>query len=196
MKNHQKDIVKQLTDKKLLINFYFSQAIIFLIAIILGFIFFPGLLYVFQLFHFSDIHRILMIGGGTGIIVVLIDFIMMSIFPSSFFDDGGINERLFKDRGFFHILFMTLLVAFCEELLFRGVLQTKFGLIAASLIFAIVHFRYLSNLFLLIDVVILSFFIGLIYEWTDNLAVPFVMHFVIDCLLGLSIYYKFLPKHK
>jgi uncharacterized protein len=74
--------------------------------------------------------------------------------------------------------------------LFRGIIQTKVGLILASIIFAIIHYRYLFNWFLFINIVILSFFIGLIFDWTDNLAVTIIMHFVIDFLLGVYIKIK------
>ncbi|MEH7255142.1 CPBP family intramembrane glutamic endopeptidase, partial [Neobacillus niacini] len=70
---------------------------------------------------------------------------------------------------------------------FRGVIQTKVGLILASLIFAIIHYRYLFNWFLFSNIVILSFLIGFIYDWTNNLAVTMIMHFTIDFLLGLYI---------
>jgi hypothetical protein len=196
VKNRQKQIIDQLSDQELLLNFYISQALIFFIAIVLSFFLFPDILDVFQLFDFSNMNSILIIGGGAGMIVVFIDFLLMKFLPSTYFDDGGINERLFTNRGVVPIIFMTLLVAFCEELLFRGVLQTKFGLVTASVIFALVHFRYLFNKFLFFDVILLSFFIGFIYEWTGNLAVSFFMHFVIDCLLGLFIYFKNLLKQK
>src|SRR5699024_11474282 len=57
------------------------------------------------------------------------------------------------------------------ELLFRGVLQTTFGYIPASVIFALVHVRYLSKPVLLISVLLISFFIGYLFEVTGNLYV-------------------------
>jgi membrane protease YdiL (CAAX protease family) len=101
-----------------------------------------------------------------------------------------LNERIFKNRNILHILIIALFVAFSEELLFRGIIQTKVGLILASIIFAIIHYRYLFNWFLFVNIVVLSFFIGLIFECTDNLAVTISMHFVIDFLLGVYIKFK------
>ncbi|NCU16352.1 CPBP family intramembrane glutamic endopeptidase [Pallidibacillus pasinlerensis] len=186
----QKEIIDQLSDRELMINFYLSQGIILVTALSLTPFLFTSFSDLFTLFRFEKIGQVLFIGSGAGLIVVLLDLLLMKILPESYFDDGGINERLFTNRGFWQIIWITLLVAFCEELLFRGVIQTKFGLVAASLIFAIVHFRYLANKFLLTYVVLLSFFIGYIYEYTGNLAATFMMHFVIDSLLGLLIYYK------
>ena len=192
MNNRQKELINQLTDKELLINFYTSQLFLFFIAILLGFFLFDEISDLFLLFNFKDFLSILVIGGGSGLIIVLIDLILMKFLPSTYYDDGGMNKRLFTNRGFLQIILMALIVAFCEELLFRGVLQTNFGLIIASSIFAILHIRYLSNLFLFFSIFILSFFIGFIYYWTENLAVTFFMHFIIDCLLGLFINYNYI----
>lgn len=189
MKNRQKEIIDQLSDRDLMINFYLSQFMIFCIGLLLAFVLFPSILDVFRLFNFTKITEIFVIGGGAGILVVSADLIMMKFLPSSYFDDGGINERIFKNRGVLKIIFITLIVAFCEEFLFRGVLQTKFGLLIASIIFVLVHYRYLFNKFLLSEIILLSLFIGVIYEWTENLAVTFFMHFIIDCLLGLYLFF-------
>src|SRR5690606_38739392 len=154
----QKEIIDQLSDRELMINFYLSQGIILVTALSLTPFLFTSFSDLFTLFRFEKIGQVLFIGGGAGLIVVLLDLLLMKILPESYFDDGGINERLFTNRGFWQIIWIALLVAFCEELLFRGVIQTKFGLVAASLIFAIVHFRYLVNKFLFVYVVLLSFF--------------------------------------
>ena len=122
--------------------------------------------------------------------VVIADILLMKWLPSSFYDDGGLNDRIFKNRSVIHIAWIAAFVALSEELLFRGVIQTKVGLILASLIFAIIHYRYLFNWFLFSNIVILSFLIGFIYDWTNNLAVTMIMHFTIDFLLGLYIKFK------
>lgn len=187
IRNRQKELIKHISDQELLLNFYLSQLLILILALILGYIFFDSIADPFYLFNFQDIYTIITVGGGAGLIIVIIDVIMMKFLPESFFDDGGINERLFTNRGYLHIVFMCLIVAFCEELLFRGVLQTTFGLLAASIIFAVIHIRYLFNKFLFFSIVLLSFLIGFIFEWTENLAVTFFMHYIIDCLLGIYI---------
>ncbi len=117
-------------------------------------------------------------------------YLFIKFLPDHYYDDGGINERIFQNRSVFHIVIISALVAFCEEVLFRGVIQTHFGLVVSSIIFALIHFRYLFNWFLFLNVVLLSFFIGYIYMITDNLSVTIFMHFLIDCLLGLTIRLK------
>ncbi|MFP5107942.1 lysostaphin resistance A-like protein [Neobacillus sp. C211] len=188
MKKKYFELINELTDKDLLFHLYMTQGILCVISLILGFIFFDHFSYLNNI-SLNDFH-IISIGLTAGITVVMVDILLMKSLPSSFYDDGGLNERIFKNRNLFHILIIALLVAFSEELLFRGIIQTKVGLILASIIFAIIHYRYLFNWFLFVNIVILSFFIGLIFLWTDNLAVTIVMHFVIDFLLGVYIKFK------
>lgn len=192
MKNRYNELIKELTDRELLFHLYATQILLLTISFILGIILYD---------HFSFINNIkwqdpsvIWAGAGSGVAVVMVDIILMKLLPPAYYDDGGLNEKLFRKRSFLHIAFLTALVAFSEELLFRGVIQTKTGLIMASLIFAIIHYRYLFNWFLFINIVSLSFFIGFIYEWTGNLAVTIIMHFIIDFLLG--VYIKVKPHKK
>ncbi|MEH7114390.1 type II CAAX endopeptidase family protein [Neobacillus niacini] len=188
MKNKYHEIIKALTDKELLVHLYLTQIILLVITFILGVLLFDHFSFI-QGIDFSD-HRIWLIGVPAGVTVVIVDILLMKKLPASFYDDGGLNDRIFKNRSVIHIAWIAAIVALSEELLFRGVIQTKVGLILASLIFAVIHYRYLFNWFLFSNIVILSFFIGFIYDWTNNLAVTMIMHFTIDFLLGLYIKYK------
>jgi membrane protease YdiL (CAAX protease family) len=165
-----------------------TQILLLVITFILGILLFDHFSYL-QSIDFSDV-RILLIGVPAGAAIVIVDILLMKLLPKSFYDDGGLNERIFKNRSVIHIAWIAAFVAFSEELLFRGVIQTKVGLILASLIFAVIHYRYLFNWFLFSNIVILSFFIGSVYQWSNNLAVTIIMHFTIDFLLGLYIKYK------
>ncbi|MED4204248.1 type II CAAX endopeptidase family protein [Neobacillus mesonae] len=192
MKNKYNEIISSLSDKELLYHLYLTQAIILVISLFLGWI-------LFDEFSFLDHFRlndpnILKVGFTAGIGVVIFDIVMMKWLPRHFYNDGGLNERIFKKRNTFHIIFIAAVVAFSEELLFRGIIQTSAGLMLASIIFAIIHYRYLFNLYLFVNIVLLSFLIGLIYEWTGNFAVTIMMHFVIDFCLGIYIKYTRSPK--
>ncbi|MEC1521528.1 type II CAAX endopeptidase family protein [Neobacillus niacini] len=188
MKNKYNELIKGLTDRELLSHLYMTQIFLLVITFVLGILLFDHFSYLYTI-DFSDI-RILLIGIPAGVAVVIVDIILMKLLPKSFYDDGGLNERIFKNRSVIHIAGIAALVAFSEELLFRGVIQTKVGLIFASIIFAIIHYRYLFNWFLFSNIVIISFLIGFIYEWSNNLAITIIMHFTIDFLLGLYIKYK------
>ncbi|WP_040208310.1 CPBP family intramembrane glutamic endopeptidase [Neobacillus jeddahensis] len=188
MKKKYNDLIASLTDKELLHHLYLTQIILLTISFILGWLLFDHLSYLNNI-HFNDIEFVT-VGIPLGIAVVIIDVALMNWLPSSYYDDGGLNERIFKNRNGFHILVIALFVAFSEELLFRGIIQTKVGLIMASIIFAVIHYRYLFNWFLFMNIVLLSFFIGVIYDLTENLAVTITMHFVIDFLLGVYIKFR------
>jgi len=188
MKKKYFELINGLTDKDLLFHLYMTQIILCVLSFLFGFIFFDHFSYLDKII-LDDMH-IFTIGIPAGIIIVMIDILLMKCLPSSLYDDGGLNERIFKNRNLFHIMIIALFVAFSEEMLFRGIIQTKVGLIFASIIFAIIHYRYLFNWFLFVNIVLLSFFIGVIFEWSDNLAVTIVMHFVIDFLLGVYIKFK------
>ncbi|MFB5195634.1 lysostaphin resistance A-like protein [Neobacillus sp. KR4-4] len=185
MKKKYFELINGLTDRDLLFHLYMTQIILCVISLLLGFIFFDHFSYLENII--LDDSNIFIIGIPAGVIIVMLDVLLMKWLPSSFYDDGGLNERIFKNRNFFHIIVIAFFVAFSEELLFRGIIQTKVGLVFASIIFAIIHYRYLFNWFLFVNIVILSFLIGVIFEWTNNLAVTIVMHFVIDFLLGVYI---------
>ncbi|WHX99131.1 type II CAAX endopeptidase family protein [Neobacillus sp. DY30] len=189
MKNKYKELIKGLTDRELLSHLYMTQIILLAITFILGILLFDH----FSYLNTIDIYdvRIWLIGVPAGTAVVIIDIILMKVLPKSFYDDGGLNVRIFKNRSVIHIAWIAAFVAFSEELLFRGIIQTKLGLVLASIIFAIIHYRYLFNWFLFSNIVILSFIIGSVYEWSNNLAITIIMHFTIDFLLGLYIKYKY-----
>jgi uncharacterized protein len=188
MKQNYNELIKSLSDKELLFHLFMTQIILLVVSFILGFIFFDHFSYLNQI-RLHD-RNILMIGIPAGVAVVILDILLMKWLPVHYYDDGGLNERIFKNRKIFQILIIAAFVAFSEELLFRGIIQTKVGLIFASLIFTMVHYRYLFNWFLFANIVTLSFVIGAIYEWTDNLAVTIMMHFVIDFLLGIYINFR------
>jgi membrane protease YdiL (CAAX protease family) len=189
MKNRYNEVVKELSDKELLFHLYGTQILLLSISAILAFILFDSLPDFVHLFQWND-PTIWFIGGGAGLTVVMVDLLLTKVLPDHYYDDGGLNDRIFRNRNVIHIVFIAGVVAFSEEVLFRGVLQTHFGLLVTSTIFALIHFRYLFNWFLFINIILLSFFIGYIYAFTGNLSVTIFMHFLIDFLLGLVIRMK------
>ncbi|MGM0834898.1 MAG: CPBP family intramembrane glutamic endopeptidase [Bacillota bacterium] len=193
MKNKQAEMIKQMSDKELLYHLYVSQLLFFLVAVVLAFFLFEGWNEFLFLLEWN-IQEIFIIGSFVGIAVVLIDLILMKYVPRHLMDDGGINEKMFQKRSVIHIVGLALLIASVEELLFRGVIQTHFGILTASIIFAIMHIRYLHKWLLLISVILLSFLLGFLYEWTENLLVTIWAHFIIDVLLALKIRSEYIKK--
>ena len=189
MKDQYKETVASLTEKELLFHLVATQILLLTISTILGMILFDSLNDFKELFVWTD-WNILLIGFIAGLAVVAFDFTLMKYLPKSYYDDGGLNERIFKNRSVLQIMLIAAMVAISEEILFRGVIQTNTGLIISSLIFAVVHYRYLFNWFLFTNIILLSFLIGYIYMETGNLVVTIVMHFLIDFILGLIIKFR------
>jgi uncharacterized protein len=186
MKKNYRELINRATDKELQNSLYLTQVMILIISFILGLFLFDDLAEFIALFIW-DLPQIILWGGIAGVAVVLLDLILMKLLPSHYYDDGGLNERIFRNRSISQIAFIAAIVAVPEELLFRGIIQTHFGLIVASIIFAIVHYRYLFNWYLFLNVIGLSFFIGYVYLQTNNILVTIFMHFLIDFLLGCHI---------
>ncbi|AVQ99260.1 CPBP family intramembrane metalloprotease [Oceanobacillus iheyensis] len=186
----QREIILGMTDRALRKQVILSQGLLLAASIILSLLLFDSIEDWFQYFNWNP-KEIFYFGLLPGIIIVLIDVILMRFLPKSTFDDGGVNEKLFTGQPVSSIFFLSLLVAWTEEMLFRGVIQTSFGYVFASVFFAIVHIRYLKKPILLASVLMISFYIGYLFEQTGNLFVTITAHFIVDFLLGVTIrYYK------
>ena len=187
MKNKQAELIKDLPDRILVMNVWLTQALVFGMAAVLGFFLLDGLSEFIALFNFMD-RKIVTWGIGIGIAVVSADMLLARLVPKSWQDDGGINERIFRNLSITKIALLSLCVAVSEELLFRGVIQSQTNLWVASLLFAAIHYRYLHKPFLLVNVTSVSFLIGWVFEYTGhNLAVTIAIHFLIDFILGVQI---------
>lgn len=186
----QADLIAQMSAKELLYHLYMTQMISLFIALLAGTFLFVDFWDPNFFFRFNAMQ--VMFGAANGLAVVLIDLILMSILPGKYYDDGGINTKLFSGMPYWKIAVVAFIVAVSEELLFRGILQTKFGLIIASIIFALIHVRYWAHWFLIVNIILLSFWIGIVYEWSGHQLLPVMaMHFTIDFLLGIYIKKKF-----
>ncbi|MGR3764873.1 CPBP family intramembrane glutamic endopeptidase [Rossellomorea sp. NS-SX7] len=190
----QGEIIKQLTKKQLTFHLFFTQIVLLTISFILGIFLFEDWSTFGSQFRWAS--SILTIGLTVGLIVVILDIVLMKFLPSGYYDDGGVNERIFSDRSIGEIALLAIVIAVSEEILFRGVIQYHLGLILSSIIFAVIHFRYWAHWFLITNIVVLSFLIGMIYEVTGNLLVTIMMHFIIDFLLGMYMRFKSSKKRR
>lgn len=185
----QSEIIKLLSDKELKSSLILSQLLFLVLSLIGSILLFDNVTDWFHYFHL-DAKEIIYYGIFSGVLIVLIDLILMYTLPKRYYDDGGINERIFKSLTVSEIFFICIIIAFSEELLFRGVIQTTFGYITASIIFTLVHVRYLTKPVLFISILLVSFFIGYLFEVTGNLYVTIFAHFTVNFLLGIFIRYQ------
>src|SRR5690625_804911 len=182
----QAEMIHSISTKEVRKALYISQFLFIILSIILRFFLFDIMSDWITLFKF-DAKQIIYFGIIPAVIIVFFELILYRYVPKHHFDDGGINEKFFKNQTTPHILLIAFIVAISEELLFRGVVQTTFGYIFASSLFAIIHYRYLRKLLLFTLIVFISFFIGFLFEKTGNLLVTIVFHFIVDFLLGMYI---------
>ncbi|KUP07810.1 hypothetical protein Q73_08350 [Bacillus coahuilensis m2-6] len=179
--------IQQLTEKQLNVALYSTQLLLLVLCFALAFLLDISLLTIME--NSSISIGMVWASISVGLVIVVVDIIGMIRYPT-IYDDGGINQTLFATKSYLHIFVLTLFIAISEELFFRGVLQSYFGLIPVSLFFALIHFRYLKNWYLVLNVLIVSFLLGYSYELTESLFVPITIHFVIDFLLACWIRLK------
>jgi membrane protease YdiL (CAAX protease family) len=190
VKNRQAEMIKDMSPKELLFHLYLSQLAFLVIGVILAFILFDNIASFLRILSWKPL-EVLVIGTLVGIGVVGIDLLLMKWLPRDLFDDGGINEKMFQTRSVPHIFLLAIFISTAEEFLFRGVIQTHFGIWVASIVFALLHIRYLHKWVLFLSVVTLSFLLGYLYEATGSLFVTIWAHFLIDVLLALKIRYDY-----
>ncbi|PRO66784.1 CPBP family intramembrane glutamic endopeptidase [Alkalicoccus urumqiensis] len=171
-----------LNDRELQLNVVVTQVLFLTVAAVGAWLFFGDAFHPFSQWNFS--RAALFTGAVLAAAVLVFELILWFIVPRRWFDDGGINIRVFRNMPWPALAAVCFLVAFAEEVLFRGVLQEQFGLLAASLLFALMHFRYASKPFLLFVVVLISVSIGVVYEWSGSLAAVVTAHFIIDLVLA------------
>jgi membrane protease YdiL (CAAX protease family) len=178
---------QQLTDKLLLINLYITQ----------GLTLFIGLIWILlqkrnpiHILNLPENEHFVFWGLGLAAIMLVVDLLLTHIVPEDSMDDGGINQLLFGSRPLWHIVVIAAIVAVCEELLFRGAIQHSLGPYWTSILFAVIHVRYLRHWIPTGWVFLSSYGLGYIYIHSGSLWAPILCHFVIDLFSGLVIRYR------
>jgi len=100
-------------------------------------------------------------------------------------------KALFSVTGWIDIGVIALLAGFAEELLFRGIIQAKLGLVPASIMFGLLH--CVTPAYIVIATVV-GFYIGVVYTFYHSLLVPIQLHFAYD--LVALIYLKYFVKEE
>lgn len=175
--------IEEISDRVLLLNLYLTQAIVLTAACVL--LWWQGR-FNLNLWE-SESWTVWLWGIAAGLVIVCVDLVLSRFFPDFMLDDGGINEKLFRNRPMWHIFVMTLVIAVCEELLFRGALQPVLGIFWTSILFTLIHFRYLKQWMMTILVFCISLGLGGLVVWTGSLVTSTVAHFVVDFSLGVLL---------
>ncbi|GIQ71056.1 CPBP family intramembrane metalloprotease [Xylanibacillus composti] len=179
--------IHDIDDRLLLINLYVTQAATFIIGMIL---------IIFQSRNpfslFAPIHSWspLIWGAAFAALVLIADLAVTRFVPDDVMDDGGVNDRIFRNRPLWHIAVLSAVVAICEELLFRGAIQHAIGPYWTSILFAAIHVRYLQHWLMTGMVFSISYGLGWIYDQTGTLWTVIFAHFLIDFIMGCIIRYR------
>jgi membrane protease YdiL (CAAX protease family) len=96
--------------------------------------------------------------------------------------------RVYVSAGLPQIIFGGITAACGEELFFRGFLQQRFGIIAASLLFMLAHFGGKEIRVVSLWSIFQALYLCLFFAWSKNLMVPMIAHGLFD--IGGMLYFQ------
>ena len=121
--------------------------------------------------------------------VILTSIAMDRYLPRKWQDDGNINERIFGSMSTAGIILVCAAIGIGEEWLFRGVIQPFAGNVWTSVIFTLVHTRYLRKPLLVASMFGTSWLLGFLFDLEQSLWPPILAHTAIDMVLALYLRY-------
>lgn len=95
-------------------------------------------------------------------------------------------KAIFSEAKLLDLCIISIFAGLAEELLFRGVIQVKLGIVGASIIFGLLHF--ITPAYFIIAT-IMGFYLGFLFQYYDSLLIPIQLHFMYD--LGALIYLRY-----
>ena len=95
-------------------------------------------------------------------------------------------KAIFSETKLLDLCFISVCAGLGEELLFRGAIQVKFGIVVASVIFGLLHF--ITPAYCIIAT-IMGFYLGFLFQYYDSLLIPIQLHFIYD--LGALLYLRY-----
>ena len=98
----------------------------------------------------------------------------------AFFDDEIFP--LLREATVIDIVVLAAVAGFSEELLFRGMLQPRMGLVASSLLFGLLHGPDYKLWPFALWAAVVGAGLGLVYRETNNIAIPMLVHGMYDAL--------------
>src|SRR5699024_5779846 len=104
----QSEIIKLLSDKDLKRSLILSQSLFLALSLIGSILLFENITDWFSFFQI-ELKEIIVYGLLPGILIVLIDLILMYVLPKKYYDDGGINVRIFTSLIYSDIFFICYL---------------------------------------------------------------------------------------
>jgi len=103
---------------------------------------------------------------------------------------------VFANLQWMDLIAVAIVSGFCEEILFRGVIQHNLGLFTASIIFGGCHCPSLKHISYAIWAFSAGLFLGFLYEYTHNLWAPILAHAVSNCVALFFLRYGIKPSEQ
>ena len=101
--------------------------------------------------------------------------------------------KVYVGAGAAQIIFGGITAACGEELFFRGFLQQRFGILAASLLFMLAHFGGKEIRVVSLWSIFQGLYLGLFFAWSKNLLVPMIAHGLFD-IGGMIYFHQFMAR--
>ena len=98
-------------------------------------------------------------------------------------------RAMFSEAKLPDLCFISVCAGVAEELLFRGVIQVKLGIVEGSIIFGLLHF--ITPAYAIIAT-IMGLYLGILFQYYDSLLIPIQLHFIYD--LGALVYLRYFIK--
>lgn len=182
-----KDSGQEMDEANLRLNLWLTQGLVLAIAAGSS-LFFHGAGGTKELFAAPDWPGI-GLAAGVALLIVLASIAMDRYLPSSWQDDGSVNEMVFGSMSPWMTLLVCISVGVGEEWLFRGVVQPFAGNLWTSVIFTVIHVRYLKKPLLFISVFLTSLSLGWLFQREGTLWPSIFAHIAIDLLLAYYLQY-------
>lgn len=180
------------TVKTIVINLYITQSLILFIGMCIIFFQSQAVLEVLKIGETRDF----IWSAVCCLLAMIMNVILTPLVPESEQPNDDLVMRLAKGIPLWHLAWICLVVGFCEELLFRGALQYSLGPYWTSILFALIHVRYLKHWVLTGMVFLISYGLGLLYEYTGNLWSTIVAHACYDFIMFIFIRYHIGGRHE
>jgi membrane protease YdiL (CAAX protease family) len=177
----------EIKQKELIMTVVVIESLLFIFACVLGYFTrinqFSLIKFDIQSLFYSVLFTLILLGTSFLAINILSKYIKFFKNLKHAYDEiAPISANI----SFGGALIISLFSGFAEEFLFRGVLQSLFGLIIASIIFGLFHVSSKKTLSYGLYTIIIGFYFGFLYYFTGNLLVPIIVH----CLNNfLSLFY-------
>ncbi|KOP70153.1 CAAX protease [Lysinibacillus sp. FJAT-14745] len=127
--------------------------------------------------------------------LLLFGVILTLFIPSKYMDE---TNKSYQDYSLLSIVAFMFIGALFEEVLFRGIFQNLLliflehqwtAIIITTLLFLGMHTQYFKKPIMLINITVPSLIFGWIYFETNNILVPFLVHFLMN--IGMTLLFKY-----